>query len=67
MTGREVLEKIVEAERELDRFNLLIAEWRVGHGIGDVLPLLYKKMGEVSAVLKLAKRSADFSDYISKL
>ena len=67
MIGTEVLNKIKEAEIELDKLNLMLAQWRLEHGMQPNLVPLYKKMGELSRALQVAEGMADLSDYIRKL
>ena len=67
MTGLEVLEKVKEAEKELDKFNLTMAEWRVQNGMTVELTKLYRAMGNLSAALMNAKEIADLSPFINDL
>ena len=67
MTGKEIWRKIKEIEKELDTFNLVIAEWRVKYGMKPELISLYAIMDGLSLGLQALEAKADFSRYINLL
>jgi len=67
MTGLEVYEKVTEAIKELDSFNLAIAQYRVGVGMSNELRLLYGRMGELDYALQQAEVLADMKELVALL
>ncbi len=67
MVGTEVYEKIKEAEKELDRFNLELAKWRMQYGMSQELIAVYRAMGNLSSALINTKRIADLSGLVARL
>ena len=67
MTGKEVLEKIKEARKELDKFNLSVAEFRLQHDMDSSIRGLYAAMGKLDEVLEQCERLSDFSKYVARM
>jgi len=67
MTGTEVLEKVREARRELDKFNLSLAEYRMQYGMSSTFRCLYCRMGQVDETLVELENLADMGELVSKL
>ena len=67
MTGLEVYEKVAEARKELDSFNLAMAQYRVGVGMSNELRLLYRRMGELDYALWQAEVLADMKKLVADL
>ena len=61
-------EMIVEEEKELDDFNLVVAKYRVENGMSLELISLYTRMGNYSKSLQCLKKEADrIKEHFSKL
>jgi len=67
MTGLEVYEKVVEARKELDSFNLAVAQYRAGVGMSNELRLLYRRMGELDYALQQAEVLANMKELVANL
>ena len=67
MTGLEVYGKVAEARKELDSFNLAMAQYRVGVGMSNELRLLYRRMGELDYTLRQAEVLADMGELVANL
>jgi len=67
MTGLEVYEKVVDAKKALDDFNLAMAQYRAGVGMSDALRILYQRMGKLDYTLHQAEVLADMRELIAKL
>ena len=67
MTGLEVYEKVAEARKELDSFNLAMAQYRVDVGMSPKLRLLYQRMGELDYALQQAEVLANMKELVANL
>ena len=67
MEGDEVLVKVREAIKELDLFNLAVAQWRAANGVSQWMWDLYSQMGQLNIALEQAARLADLRGHLKRL